>query len=87
MSEDGTQAVKAGHGLIRISQRLIHDLLQLPAGYEVVGISHDYYRNVLNVYVQSDEIAPVEENTELPLLNPVYSRDENGAVSLLHIGK
>lgn len=84
MAEEN-RAVKSGHGLIRISLNRIHDLLRLPAGYEVVGMSHDYYRNDLNIYVQSDELSPVEEGALLPVLNPVYSRDENGVVELLHI--
>ena len=80
-------AVKAGHGMIVISQRLIRDLLRLPANYEVVGMSHDYYRNCLNVYLQSDELPEVAEFAELPRLNPIYNRDEHGVVNLLRIDR
>jgi hypothetical protein len=76
-----------GQGIIQISLAVIHSLLHLPENYEVKGMGYDLYRNVLNVYVYSDEVAEVEEGQPLPLLRPYYQRDDSGQIKLIRIDK
>ncbi len=59
-------------GVIRISMRCLKDILQLPAGYEVVTMHIDSLYNELRLFVSNPELPSTGEYQQLPDVEPVY---------------
>lgn len=60
--------------VIRIDERMIHDLLQLPPDIEVGWIADDPLRLRIDVMVTSPDLPVVEEGAIPPDLEPSYAR-------------
>jgi hypothetical protein len=78
---------QARYGVIKVSRRMIAEMLKLPENYKILGMSTSGFAVVLEVYVQSDELDAVCEGCPPPTLSPIYQRNEDGTVSLLLIDK
>lgn len=76
----------ARRAVLYVSMELIHDLLHLPEGVEVLSVCIDLPRDALGVIVANDELPESGHGPRLPELSPTYGRSADGQITLLSLG-
>lgn len=66
--------------IIRLSEDDLVKLLDLPLGYEVIGVYGDYRSWSIDVIVKGDDLAPVSPGVEPPVLLGRLTRDKVGVL-------
>jgi hypothetical protein len=73
----------------RVSYRLIEDLLKLPPGHKIKGISHEFrgFDDEIVVIVEGPDLPIAIPGMELPSVCPKYEKDEkDGIVTVRFVG-
>jgi len=74
-----------GYRLYDVPIDTIQSALLLPEGYEILGAVPDYAFRVYLIGIRSGAIPDVPPGARQPEVKPVYSREADGRVHLLHV--
>jgi hypothetical protein len=62
--------------VIQLTENQIGSLLDLPPGYRVLYIGGDFLRQAVTIVVSGDDLTPVPEGGELPILGGVFGQKQ-----------
>lgn len=68
----------ARRAVIPVSMEMIHQLLRLPDGMEVLHVAPGNAGLTLDVVVTAPDMADLDPAAQPPALSPTYVRDERG---------
>jgi len=60
-------------GIVPVSVEFLEELLAIPSGYRIVGLSYDEFQRTLNLTVMSPELPEVCEGERIPSLSVIVT--------------
>lgn len=72
-------------GTIRVSTRLLGDLLHLPSGCRIEAVEQRYLGirdGVVTLYLKGEGMPEVRDGDGIPAMRPIYNKDADGRVTL-----
>lgn len=73
----------AGRGVISLHINELKELLQLPEGFKPITAYYAQQAELVCLVVEHDAIEQI--GSHMPMIDPVYERDDNGVVKLIDI--